>query len=298
MKKRHSGGFTFLELAIAGGLFSVTAAVLVTFLIMSSRFISRNFATNHSHETTRTAAQRMLRDLHDSGSPFALLDCTGANGTTFTPLAGTVTPDRDPMSNDYIGTRANGVRFRRVVGGPLKLAKAAAYTDTDLSFDFGVNGTVPYVPEAGDKLFLPLLSDSYVITAVISTPSVGNPIGTVRLSKEVGFTLTTQPTDCTTGYFLRLSAYTVFKNELRFHPQFTPAKAANYFVVQRDVTSPRPFALMYPLNNSPTTDGRGLRVSLEAHDLKRSAQAIQDGTATLHLIVPPRTFPTLLSASD
>src|SRR6187397_1086694 len=132
MNKRHSGGFTFLELAIAGGIFSVTAAVLLTFMVISSRFISRNFATNHSHETTRTAAQRMLRDLHDSGSPFALLDCAGADGTTFTTVSGAVTADRDPMSNDYIGTRANGVRFRRVVGGPLKLAKAAAYTETDL----------------------------------------------------------------------------------------------------------------------------------------------------------------------
>jgi type II secretory pathway pseudopilin PulG len=298
MKKKDLGGFTFLELAIAGGIFSVTAAVLVTFLVISSRFISRNFATNHSHETTRTAAQRMLRDLHDSGSPFALLNCSGPNGTAFTPVASAVTADRDPMSEDYIGTRANGVRFRRVVGGPIKLSKGAAYTDTDLSFDFAVNGSIPYVPDVGDKLWLPLLSDSYIITAVISAPSISNPIGTVRLHKEVGFTLTAQPTDCTTGYFLRLSAYTVFNNELRFHPQFSGAQAANYFVVQRDVTSPRPFALMYPLANSPTTDGRGLRISLEAHDLKRSAQAIQDATATLHLIVPPRTFPTLLSASD
>lgn len=298
MKKNHLGGFTFLELAIAGGIFSVTAAVLVTFLVISSRFISRNLATNHSHETTRTAAQRMLRDLHDSGSPFALLNCSGPNGTTFAPAGSAVTGDRDPMSQDYIGTRANGVRFRRVVGGPIKLSKAAAYTDTDLTFDFAVNGSIPYVPDVGDKLWLPLLSDSYIITAVISAPSVSNPIGTVRLHKEVGFTLTVQPTDCTTGYFLRLSAYTVFNNELRFHPQFSGTQAANYFVVQRDVTSPRPFALMYPLGNSPTTDGRGLRISLEAHDLKRSAQAIQDATATLHLIVPPRTFPTLLSASD
>jgi hypothetical protein len=240
----------------------------------------------------------MLRDLHDSGSPFALLDCTGPSGTTFTALSSAITADRDPMSQNYIGTRANGVRFRRVVGGPIKLAKAAAYTDTDLSFDFLVNGSVPYVPEVGDKLFLPLLSDSYSITAVISPPSVSNPIGTVRLNKAVGFTLTAQPTDCTTGYFLRLSAYTVFNSELRFHPQFVGAQSANYFVVQRDVTSPRPFALMYPLSDSPSTDGRGLRVSLEAHDLKRSAQKIQDGTATLYLIVPPRTFPTLLSASD
>ena len=115
MKKRHPGGFTFLELAVAGGLFSVTAAVLVTFLVISSRFISRNFATNHSHETTRTAAQRMLRDLLDSGSPFALLNCTGTNGTTFTPLASAVT-DQQAQRDGGSGASHGGGDYIQLSG--------------------------------------------------------------------------------------------------------------------------------------------------------------------------------------
>jgi prepilin-type N-terminal cleavage/methylation domain-containing protein len=298
MNSKRSSGFTIVELLVAAVIFSVLAGTLTGFLVISSRLISRNLATNHSHETTRTAAQRMLADLHASGSPFALIDCSGPAGTTFTQLNASITPDRDPLSQQYISTRANGVRFRHLIGGPVKLAAPAAFSDTALSFDFGVNGQLPYVPEVGDKVLLPLLSENYTITAIPVTPTVGNTIGRIRLNKEVGFTLSTAPNEITTGYFFRLAAYTVFNNELRFHSDFQGAQAAVYHVVHHDVTSPKPFALMYPLSDSPSTDGRGLRVSLEAYDLKRSAQKIQNGTSTLRLIIPPRTLPTLLSSTD
>lgn len=295
---KRAAGFTFPELLISAGIFSVIATALMTFLVLSARLISRNLATNHSHETARTAAQKMLADLHNSGSPFALIQCSGVNGTTFTPVTTAITIDRDSLSQDYVSTRANGVRFRRLAGGPVKLAAPAAYTDTTLSFDFGVNGGLPYVPEVGDKLLLPLLSQYYTINAILIAPTPASTVGKIRLHKEVGFTLTTAPNEVTTGYFLRLSAFTVFKNELRYHDTFQGAQAVNYTVVHHNVTSPNPFALMYPLGNSAVTDGRGLRISLEAHDLKRSAQAIQNGTTTLRLVIPPRTLPTLLSATD
>jgi len=295
---KRADGFTFPELLVSAGIFSVIAAALMTFLVLGARLISRNLATNHSHETARSAAQKMLADLHNSASPFALINCSGPNGTIFAPVTTTITVDVDPLSQEYVSNRANGVRFRRLAGGPVKLAASAAYTDTSLSFDFGVNGKLPYVPEVGDKLLLPLVSQYYTITAILVAPTLANTVGKISLSKEVGFTLSTSVNEVTTGYFLRLAAFTVFKNELRYHDTFQGAKAANYQVVHHDVTSPSPFALMYPLSNSAVTDGRGLRVSLEAYDLKRSAQAIRNGTTTLRLIIPPRTLPTLVSASD
>jgi hypothetical protein len=197
IRRSFSSAFTLTELTVAMLAFTVAMIGLFTFLQTALRLVSRNVATNHSHDVVRNAELRMLRDLHDSASQFLLLNF---DGTNYTPVASpTSTSDVEPYTQQNVSGRANAVAFRRLAGGPYQLAAATTPTSTSLSFDFGVGGALPYTPKAGDKVALPLISKEFTITAVSTTPSVGSTIGIVTIDQQLGFTISSGVGNITTG---------------------------------------------------------------------------------------------------
>ena len=282
---------------ISIGIFSLVSLALLAFGATSSRLIARNLATNHSHETMRISDLELAHDLHNSASAFRLIDF---DGTTYTDSSPTATTDRDTTGQLSISTRSNGVRFRELAGGPYRFSSDAKATDTKLKFDFGVGGKLPYVPQAGDKIAIPLIAREFDITAVVKAPTAGNTNGTVTISDSTGLGFTIDATtagNITTAYFYREVAYTVYGGQLRFHANYTGASKGSYTVVRDKITSPKPFALLFTPGSS-ISDGLALRISLEAYDSSFSARKFTGGTVTLQTIVPPRNVPTPVSSTN
>jgi hypothetical protein len=265
------------------GLVGVVGLGLLMFTFASSRFVARNLATNHSHEATRLSSQTLLKELHEAASSFQLIE---ANGTTFTEVNAATTSEIDNLTKQNVSTRTNGVRFRRLMGGPIALTTATTTEDITLTFSFGAG----YTPLVGDKLVLPLIAREFGITSVS-----GNTVG---INEKLGFTLNTTSPNIVTGYFYRKVALTVAQNELRFHENFTSGNEANYRVVRGGVTSPKPFSLFFPNGSSLITDAAQLRVSMEFTDLDYSARRFGNGTTTLYTVFPPRTVPVPIRAKD
>lgn len=293
----RAGGFTLLELLVAAVVISLVLLGLYSFSAFALRMVSRNLATNHTHEVIRISDLRLTRNLHEAGSAFRLFDF---NGSTYTDASPTATTDTDSSSGLLISTRANGVRFRRLGGGPCRLTASTTSASTDLTFDFSSNGQVPYIPQVGDKFVIPVIAREFDISAVPAPPSSGSPTGTVRISDAggLGFTLNaTGAGNVTTAYFYPSAAFTVWNGSLRYHEDFTGSRRDNFVVVRNNITSPRPFALLFPAGGG-TTDGLKLRVSLEAYDGSHSARRFSSGTTTLLAVIPTRTAPTPISSTN
>lgn len=297
--RANRSGFTLVEMLVAMCVFVAVSVGLFSFTATSMRLIARNLATNHSHQWVRLSSQQLLRDVHNSASAFVLVNFDGTNYTDVTPAA---TTDVDASTQNYISNRANGVRFRVLGGGPYKLTANTTNASVNLSFDFGVGGAVPYIPEVGDKLVLPLLSGNgeFVISAIVTAPHVGSTTGTVTISavNGLGFTINaTTAGNVTTAYFYREVAYTVYNNMLRYHPNYTGASKSTFTMVQQNITSPEPFALLFP-SGSTTTTGLSLRLSLESYDTNYSARKYVNGTTTLQTVIPVRILPTQIISTD
>lgn len=289
LRRSHSA-FTLVETLVAAGIFGVVAATLLLLSSTSMRLIARNLTTNHSHETVRHSGQKLLTDLHNSASRFRLIQA--ADGT-FEDLEPELTGDFDPASGQYLSSRANGVRFFKYAAGPCKLSRSANRTDTRLYFDFSSNTPAGYVPKAGDRLVLPLANGDFGIQSVAVTPGPGSPEGAIVIDESagVGITLSSSPEAYPTAYFYRRVAFTVEHQELRYHPFFEGAAKARYTVVRRNVTSPSPFALLYPAKASATSDGLNLRVSLESSDVSFRSLHLIPATTTLEEVIPSRDQP-------
>jgi hypothetical protein len=297
MRRGTFHAFTLVEMLISASIFSTVTIALLSFGSTSSRLIARNLATNHSHETMRVSDLTLLRDLHDSASPFRLLDF---DGTTYADANPTPTTDLDAFTQRLASTRANGVRFRHLIGGPYKFSSDAKPADTSLKFDFGVGGKLPYTPQVGDKVAIPLLSREFDITAVTKAPTTANTLGTVTISDAdgLGFTIdATTAGNMTTAYFYRSVAYTVYEGKLRYHANYTGANKGSFSVIRDKITSPKPFALLFA-PDATTSDGLNLRISLEFYDMSYSARRFTNGTVTLQATVPPRTRPTPISFTN
>ena len=294
--RRARGAFTLVELLIASSVFALVTVGLVSFSSFGIRMISRNLATNRTHETVRISNLQLLRYLHESGSAFRLLDFDGTNYTDASPTA---TTDVDATTQRYASTRSNGVRFRRLAGGPYRLSANATTASTNLTFDFGVSGQLPYVPKVGDKIVLPLIAREYDISAVPTAPTAGSLTGTITISDAggLGFTIdATSAGNTTTAYFYRSVAFTVWDKCLRYHPDFTSTRKSEFTVVRSNVTSPKPFALLYTAAGA--TDGLNLRVSLEAYDGDYTARQFANGTATLQAVIPTRSIPSPVASTN
>ena len=282
---------------VATAIFAAVTVGLMTYMQTSIRLIARNLSVNHSHEAVRTSDLRMLKDLHLAASAFVLMNF---DGTTYSDLSPAVTTDVDPLTQKFISARGNGVRFRLPAGGPYKLTANTTTTSTSLTFNFAVNAKLPYVPQVGDKVALPLISREYSITAVTTVPTVGSPTGviTVNAAGGIGYTIdTTTAGNVTTGYFYREMAYSVYGGNLRYHGNFTSTNKTNFVVVRDKVTSTQPFALLYATSTAQI-ENTALRISLETYDPNYTGRKFSNGTATLQAVIPPLITPTPLSTTD
>lgn len=289
MKTRRLSAFSLVELLMALGSFATVTVVLLSFTSTSARLISRNLATNHGHETIRTSSQRLLADMHSAASAFRLMSF---NGSTFSDVTPTATTDRDPLNpaeTQFISTRANTVRFWRSAGGPFRLTSDTTPATRTMTFDFG---TSTYRPQIGDKVRFPLLNREFDIQAVPSTNSI-----TISDAAGIGFTISTAGTNVTTGYFYRRAAYSVWSQQLRYHPNFFGSSMNTRTLIRDNVTSPQPFALLFQ-NGSLTDDSLSLRVSLESYDGNYSARMFLNGATTLQTIVSARNHPALITTAN
>lgn len=281
-------GFTLAEMMMTLFSIGILGMVLTLFTSTTSRYVSRNLATNHSHEATRISAQSLLKDMRDAASSFELVSF---DGTSYTDVEPSVTSDKDVLTGQYASTRTNAVRFRQVYAGPLAMTAATTTTSTTLKFTFPAGTTLPVV---GDKVVLPLITQEYDITGV----SVSGTSVTVTLGKAVGYTLNVTSPNIVTGYFYRRVAFSVYNNELRFHSNFTGANANTYRVVRGGITSPQPFSVLFTDPLAFKSDATAVRVSLELTDLGYSQQKYANGTTTLYTVIPARNQPTPLSKTN
>lgn len=280
MAMKRIKGFTLVEMLVTVSLLSVVTGGLFTFAYMSSRMISRNLATNHSHEATRISSLSMLNELKGAASAFRLI-----NADTYEDIVVNRGKDMDDLTGEVISTRSNGVRFRRLLGGPFRLSADATAQSTKLTFDFGA-----LQPAAGDKLVIPLIGHEFDIVATSGS--------TVTLNEVLGYTLKTASPNFVTGYVYRRAAFTVAGNELRYHDNFNGTSKGSYSVVRTGITSPSPFSLLFPTDKYSTSDNLSLRVSMEFTDLDYSARKFASGTTTLHTVYSPRTQPTPVSSAN
>ena len=297
MKRPQPAAFTLAELLIAMLVFSGVSIGLLSYSQTTLRLVSRNFATNHSHDSVRISELQMLHDLHTAASPMTLVNFDGTNYTDVAPVA---TSDQELLSQQFLSTHANAVRFRQYAGGPYQLKASTTPGVTSLTFDFGVGGRLPYTPQVGDKVVLPLISREFAISAVTTAPTVGSTQGTVTINNTsgIGFTInTTTPGNVTTGYFYQEVAYSVYGGNLRFHPNFTGTNKSTFRLIRDKITSPQPFALLYP-SAASLVQNLALRVSLETYDPNYTARQFSNGTTTLQTIIPPLNSPTPVSATD
>jgi|GEM_PF-1783777 len=297
MKRTPASAFTLVETLVASAVFAGVTIALLSFGQVSLRLVSRNLATNLSHDTARVSELRMLNDVHEAASPFRLFSF---DGTSYTDLDPAATSDQEPLAQRFVSARANGVRFRKLGGGPYRLTANTTASSTSLTFNFSVGGQLPYVPQIGDKVVLPLISREFAITAITTVPTTSNPTGviTVNAPGGIGFTIdTTAAGNVTTGTFYRSVAYSVWDGRLRFHPNFTGSNRATTQDIRDRITSPQPFALLFATSASQI-DQLALRISLEAYDRNYANRAFQNGTTTLQTIIPPLAVPTPVSATD
>ncbi len=297
MKTSARAAFTFAELMVATAVFAGVSVVLMTYAQTSVRLIARNFSINQSHEAVRTANARMVADLHLSASAFRLMSF---DGTTYTELSPTVTTDVDPLTGKFISQRGNGVRYRRLEGGPYKVTANTTSTSTNLTFDFAVGSTLSYIPQIGDKVVLPLITKEFNITAVPTVPTMASKTGVITISDAGGIGIAINATtagNVTTGYFYREVAYSVFNGNLRFHKNFTSTNKTNIVVVRDRVTSTQPFGLLFP-TAAAQVENTALRISLETYDSNYTGRRFSNGTATLQAVIPPLNNPTPISSTD
>lgn len=298
MNHRNCGGYTLVELTVAAGTFAIISLGILAVFSTTTRLMARNLATNHSHETVRAASQRMTAALHDAAAPFVLTSFDGANYTTLNPAASS---DTDPLSLGILSQRANGVAFRRFSGGPYPIIGTGVIpgTSASLSFDFGVNGEMPYTPQIGDKVVLPVIKQTLQITGIITAPTSGSTVGTISFSPAtLAFSIEPTAGNMMTGYFLRRIAFTVWDGQLRHHPNFTGTQRNVFAVVRGNVTSPRPFALLFSNPTEPIADSESLRVSMEAFDTGFSARRFLNGTTTYQTVISSRTQPIFIANTD
>ena len=296
-KKGARAGFTLVEMLVATGIFSGITVALLTFEQTSVRLAMRNLATNHGHESTRISGLEMLKEFHEAASPFRLFAFDGTNYADSNP---TVTTNQEPLSQKYVSSRANGVRFRTLGGGPYQMKANTVQSSTSLRFDFGVGGQLPYIPQVGDKVVVPLVSREFPITAVTTVPTAGSTQGVVTINAPSGFGFTIDATTAgkvTTGYFYREVAFSVWDGQLRYHSNFTGSNKSTVRIIRNRITSPQPFALLFPTSASPV-DNLSLRISLETYDPDYTSKNLLNGTATLQTIIPPLVVPTPISVTD
>ena len=296
MNFKRNAAFTLLEMMFAGAIAAIVGLGLVSFSWASSRLGARNLAFNHGNSALAGTSNRLVRDLQASASIFTLVDF---DGTTYVDSTVSISADQDPLTAQYLSSRSNAVRFWQTAAGPLQLKAATTPTTTDLSFDFGplLNGALPYTPAVNDKLWFPLLDQEFQIVAVVTAPTSASTIGVVRINKAsgIGYTLSVTSPNVTVATFFRQVAYSVYNNTLRFHSNFSNSPGA-CTVASNNITSPKPFSVLYATTTSSASPRTDLRLSFEAYDLNYSNFRFPNGALTLQTVISLRDQPPFVSA--
>ncbi|MES2571487.1 MAG: prepilin-type N-terminal cleavage/methylation domain-containing protein [Verrucomicrobiota bacterium] len=271
-------GFTLAEVMIATAAFALAIIGLLQFISLGMQMISRNFATNHSHNDTRLAALRLFNDLHNSGSQFTLVNVTG---TTYTDVVSTPANPTvvDTLTGLNMSQTTNGVRFYKLLAGPCKLTSTPTAASTVLDFDVPVTfGGL----DSNDRLFIPVLGENFTITSVIPARTSTQTLSRkVTLDRKINYNFVApSATQITTGYFYRPVAYTVMGAQLRFHPYFQGTQKNVFLPIYYNISSPTPFSM---LNNDP----KKLRISLEANDVKLDKLKLRSGATTYRTVINP-----------
>jgi hypothetical protein len=200
-------------------------------------------------------------------------------------------------------------------GGPFRIvgngsSTTVASNSTTVQLDFG---TSTYIPLLGDKVQFPLISREFDIAA---TPVKSGTYWTLTLSSQIGNTVTTGSGYITTAVVYHRVAYFVWNNQLIYDPSYPPPtypaqptslswasstpgspSTPKMSLIKTNVTSPKPFAMLFPSSTSTITDALNLRISLESYDLQYAARLLQDGTTTLQAVIPSRNRPPILSTN-
>jgi type II secretory pathway pseudopilin PulG len=298
MKSLKQSGFTLAELLVAATVGVAITLGMVSFSWSASRLGAKNLAYNHGASSFTQASNRLVKDAQSSASIFTLVDF---NGSTYTDSSATVSSDKDPLTSQYLSARSNAVRFWKQIGGPFQLNVDSLPASTNLSFNFGpaVNGALPYTPTVNDKLWFPLLDEEFQITAIVTAPTVASPTGVVTINSTsrvgTGYTLSTTSPNVTTAIFYRQVAYSVYNYNLRYHPNYSNAPSTCADVCY-NITSPKPFSVLYQTSTSSSSSRTDLRVSFEAYDLKYSNINFPNGAGTLQTIISIRDQPPFVSA--
>ncbi len=318
ISSKRTSAFTLPELMVAAAVSAILSIGIIAYSSTALRMLIRNMATNHSHETARGSLEKLLSQVHNSATRLQLVTY---DGTNYTDVTAAVSADQDPYTQQYLSNRANGVRFMVPVGGPFKLTgngnsgvTTIGALDTTMAFDVGSSG---FEPKPGDKVQIPLISRDFQINTV--TPPTTGTVWAVTVDKAIGSTIATianstpswKSTPITTAVIYRRVAYVVMYNQLRLDSNLPvppyPKAAITPFtdtstkkgmaLIKTNVTSPKPFSLLFPTSTSTVTDAANLRVSLESYDLLYSARFLQNGTTTLQAIIPSRNQPAILSTN-
>ena len=298
MKPIRNAGFTLIEVLIASAVGLLVAMGMISFAWASARLGAKNLAYNHGHASFTQASNRLVKDCQSSDSIFTLVDF---NGTVYADSTVVVSADKDPLTGQYLSSRSNAVRFWQKMGGPFQLNASVQPTDTNLSFNFGplVNGELPYTPVVNDKLWLPLLNKEFQITAIVTAPTAASPTGVVTIANSTnsgtGYTLSTTSPNVTTAIFFRQVAYSVYNYTLRYHPHFSTSPRT-FVVAANNITSPKPFSILYPTSTSTASLQTSLRLSLEAYDIGYSNITFPNGAATLQTVISVRDQPPFVSS--
>jgi len=219
----------------------------------------------------RISDQELLYDLHASATAFSLITF---NGTTYADATPAATHGPGPVHQQYISTRANGVRFRLLAGGPYKLDHE--YDQHQLQPDFRFRrgrAPSPYVPHVGDKLALPLLSRELALPASPRRPPWAAPPGPSRSLPPLALPWM-PPTagNVTTGYFYRSVRLPPFTKTSSLPCQLTGAAKSSYRIIRDRITSPSHLGAFFATTSSPSSTGLNLRMSLEWYDTNYSAR--------------------------
>jgi type II secretory pathway pseudopilin PulG len=218
--KSHRAAFTIAEIMVSAGVFAIASVAIYQVLNTGVVLAARNSAVNLAHQQTRQAADRLMRDIHNSISVPVLLDVNRV------ALPNSVGP-------------AEGIGFM-LQTGPVLMVTATGTTPDDYPKDsttIQVTGLGSFVPKVGQRFFIPTHQIEADITAVNGSTL------TLATSLGVPVHVTNTPTNFNVvAYIADVVSYVMVNGELRF---YSSASSNTFQVVARNQINPQPFGLPF-----------------------------------------------------